>query len=86
MAEVGRDLLRASGPTLCSSRATYGQLPRTMSRWLLNISGGGLYNLPGQPVPVLGHPHSEKVFPDVQTEPPVFQFVPIASGPVTGHH
>ena len=27
-----------------------------------------------------------QVFPDVQTEPPVLQFVPIASGPVTGHH
>jgi len=27
-----------------------------------------------------------KVFPDVQREPPVFQFVPIASHPVTGYH
>ena len=45
-----------------------------------------LHNLPGQSVPVLGHPHREKVFPDVQKDPPVFQFVPIASGPGTGHH
>jgi len=30
--------------------------------------------------------HRKKVFPDVQWEPPVFVFVPTASGPVTGHH
>jgi len=28
----------------------------------------------------------KKVFPDVQSEPPVLQFVHIASRPVTGHH
>lgn len=28
----------------------------------------------------------KKVFPDVRKELPVFQFVPIASRPVTGHH
>lgn len=33
-----------------------------------------------------GHPHGEKVFPDVHTKPPVSQFVPTASSPVTGHH
>ena len=44
-----------------------------------------LHNLHGKPVPGLSHPHSEKEFPDVQREPPVFQFVPIASGPATGH-
>ena len=27
-----------------------------------------------------------KLFPDVQREPPAFQFVPIASCPATGHH
>ena len=35
-----------------------------------------LLNLTGQPVAVLVHPHGEKVFPDVQKEPPLFQFVP----------
>lgn len=44
-----------------------------------------LYNLPGQPVPVPGHPHSENVYPDVQRQPPVFQVVPITAGPLTGH-
>ena len=51
-----------------------------------HLQGWRLHNLSGQPVPVLGHPHSEKVFPDAQREPPVFQCVPIVSGPVTGHH
>lgn len=45
-----------------------------------------LHDLSEQPVPVLGHSPSKKPFPDIQMEPPVFQFVPIASGPVTGCH
>lgn len=36
----------------------------------------------GQPAPVLGHPHS-KALPEVHRKLPVFQFVPISSGPVT---
>ena len=50
------------------------------------LQGGRFLNLSGQPVPVITHPHNKKVLPDIQTEPPVFQFVPITSGPVTGHH
>jgi len=46
----------------------------------------GIHHLSGQPVPVLSHPHSEKTFPDVHREPPVFQFVPTASGLVTQRH
>lgn len=44
-----------------------------------------LHRLPGQPVLLLSYPHSEKVFPDVQTSAPVFQFVPTASGSSTRH-
>lgn len=33
--------------------------------------------LSGQLAPVLNHPHSKKVFLNVQREPPLFQFVPI---------
>ena len=39
------------------------------------LQGWRLHSLPGQPVLVLGHPNHEKVFPDVQMAPPVFQFV-----------
>jgi len=35
-----------------------------------------LHSLPGQPVPVLGHPQSEEVLPYVQTELPMLQFQP----------
>jgi len=45
-----------------------------------------LHNLSGQPIPVVGHPHNEKVFPDARKEPAVFQTVPTASCPVTGNH
>lgn len=45
-----------------------------------------LYHFPGQPVLVFNQPHSEKVFPDPQREPSMFQFVPIASFPVAGNH
>ena len=41
-----------------------------------HLQGVRLHNLSGQPVPVLCDPHSKKVFPHVQREPPVFQFVP----------
>lgn len=49
------------------------------------LQGQRLHHLPGQPVPVL-ITLTVKKFPDVQREPPAFQPVPIASGPVTGHH
>jgi len=46
------------------------------------LQGWRLHHLPGQPVPVLVHPHSKKVFPALQTEFDVFQFMPTASCPV----
>jgi len=36
--------------------------------------------------PVLHHPHSTIAFPNVQREPPVFQFVPTVSSLGTEHH
>jgi len=50
------------------------------------LQKGKLHYFPGQPVPALSQPHGKWVFPDVQTERPLFQFVLIASGPVTEHH
>lgn len=47
--------------------------------------GWRLHSLFGQPVLVLSHPRNEEEFSGVQMEPAVFQHVPIASGPVTGH-
>jgi len=45
-----------------------------------------LHSFSGQPVPVLSHPHGEKMFPEIQRDPPVFQCVLTASGPAAGHH
>ena len=71
----------------CSSKATYSLLAQNHVQTAFeHLQGWRLDNLPGQPVPVLSHSHCKKVFPDVQREPPVFQVVPIASGPVAGHH
>lgn len=44
-----------------------------------------LHNLCGQCVPVLSHLHSAEVLPGVQTEALVFQLMPIAHCPGTGH-
>lgn len=43
-----------------------------------------LHHHSGQPAPVFGHPHSGKVFSEVQMEPHVFPFLPIASCHVMG--
>lgn len=39
------------------------------------LQGWRFLNLPGQPVPVLGHLHREQVFPDIQREPPGFWLI-----------
>lgn len=53
-----------------------GPGPRLDTFWYLQ--GCRLHCLSEQTVPVRGHPYIEKIFPDVQMEPPVFQFVPVA--------
>lgn len=46
---------------------------------------GRLHGLSGQHVPVLHHLHCKEVFPDVQWESPVYQFVLLVSCPVLNH-
>ena len=87
MVEVGRDPGGHLVQTRCSSRATDSWLPRTMSRQLLSItnkedSTNSLRNLRKCSVTLI----IKKRFADVQEEPPVFQFAPIASGPVSRYH
>ena len=75
-----------SGGQLVQPPAQAGP-PRATSRRLLNISKDGESTTSlGNLCQCLVTSHSQKVFPDVQREPPVFQFVPIASCPVTGYH
>lgn len=67
-----------SNPT--TSRANHGKLPRTMSMQLLKISPEwDLHNLSGSPCQCSLNCTKKQVFSDVQAEPLVFQFVPIAS-------
>ena len=50
------------------------------------LQGRRLHNLPGQPVPLLWHPHRKEGFSHIEVELPVFQLVPIVSWPVIGHY
>jgi len=87
MVGVGRDLCGSSSPTPLLKQ---GRLQKTaqdlVQAGLEYLQRRRLHSLSGQPVRVLRHPQSEEVLPQVQTELPMVQFVPIAPCPVTGHH
>ena len=87
MVGVGRDLSGSSSTTLLPKQGHLQQAAQDLVQAGLESSPERrIHNLPGQPVPVLRHSQREEVLPDVQTELPVPQFVPIAPCPVTGHH
>lgn len=80
MVEVGRDVCRSPGPTPLLKQGHLGPSDQdrvqTASKYL---QGWRLHNLPGQPAPVLHHPHSKKVFLYVQME----QFVTVKMADAT---
>jgi len=87
MAGVGRDLCGSSSPTLLPKQGHLEQAAQDhVQAGLEYLQRRRVHNLPGQPVPVLRHPQREEVLPQVQTELPVPQFVPIAPCPIAGHH
>ena len=87
MVEVGRHLQRSSGPSPLLKQGHLQPAAQDHVQVAFEyLQGWRIHSLPGQPVPVLGHSYSKKVFPNAQREPLVFQFVPTASGPVTGQH
>lgn len=87
MVEVGRNIWRSPGPTSLIKQYLLELVIQDHVREALeHLQGGRLHNPTGQPVPELSHLHSEKAFPDSQTEPPMLQLVPIVSCPVTEHH
>ena len=49
------------------------------------LQGWGIHNLLGQPVLVRYHPLYEKLLPNIQPKPPLFQFKTIPSCPVAIH-
>ena len=59
MAEVGRDLWRSSGPTPLLKQGHPEQAAQDCVQMAFEyLQGWRLHSLPGQPVPVLGHPLS----------------------------
>lgn len=84
MVEAGRYLWRSSGPTTLLKQ---GHLQLTVQDHVQItfecLQRGRLQNFPGQPLPVLSYPQSEKLFLDIQN---TFCVSTCASGPVTGHH
>ena len=49
---------------------------------LKSLQGWRLSRCPGQPVPVLGNPFGEGIFPDSQSKPPLAQLEAISSRPI----
>ena len=69
MVEVGRDLCGSSSPTALPKQGHLQQAAQDLVQAGLEyLQRRRLYNLPGQPVPVLRHPQREEVPPHVQTE------------------
>ena len=86
MVGVGRDLCGSSSPNPLPKQGHLEQAAQDLVQTGLEyLQRRRIYNLSGQPVPVLRHPRSE-VLPCVQLELPLLQFVPVAPCPVTGHH
>lgn len=82
--KVGGDLWRSSGPILLLKLGHQEMIAQEASE---NLQEWRMHKLCGQTVQVIDQlPSQSKLFPDVQRESPVFLFLPVDSGPVTGHH
>ena len=80
--QVGKDLWMSFVQSVCSSRTACPGLTLCHQQ----SSRKSLHSLARQPLTVFHHSHSTEMLPDVQREPPVFQFMPITSCPGIGHH
>lgn len=84
MAGVKRDLWRSPSPTTLLKQGSLEQVAQNHVQIAFEyLQGWKLQNLPGQHVPMLSHPHTEKVFSDFRRIYSMFQFVFIVSGPGT---
>lgn len=69
---------------LCLSRVILEYMARDCVQTVFeHLQRWNFHNLCGQPVPVLGHPHSKGAPPHIQVEFPVHQFLASASCPIT---
>lgn len=81
-----RDSWKFSCPLLLFKQCHQSKLPRPVPRQPLKISRVEAPPPLQQPVPVLNHPYKKKIFADIKMEPPVIQFVLVASCLGTGRH
>ena len=82
----GGSLCRASSRAAPSGRVTQSRLPSTASRRLPHVSkDGDATTSRGNPCQCSLPLPGKKGFGDGEAEPPVFQLVPVASCPATGH-
>jgi len=87
MVGVGRDLWRSPSPNPLLKQGHLEQAAQDLIQAGFEyLQRRRIHSPSGQRVPLLHHPQREEVLPDVQTELPMLQFVPVAPCPVTGHH
>jgi len=85
--EVGRDVWRTSGPSLLLEQGHLEPVPQDLVQMALNtFKDRDSTTFLGNLCQCFVNLTVNKALPDVQREPPIFHFVPIASGPVTRHH
>ena len=85
--KTGRHLWGLSSLTPCWEQVHQSKLHRSVPWKVLGISKDGIYTAClGSLFQCLTSSHSKKVLFYCKMKFPVFQFVPIASCPVTGHH
>jgi len=86
MVEVGRDLWRSSCPTHLLKQGHLETVTQDHVQTAFEYLQGGRLQPPSSATCVSACSPSEwKSFPNIQTQPPVFQFVRNASGLVAGH-
>lgn len=87
MAGVGRDLLRSSSPTSLPKQVHLKQVgEERIQTGFEDLQRRRLHNLSGKVVPGLCPPQSKEIFPHIEMDFLVFQFVPVAPCPIAGHH
>lgn len=84
--KAGKDLFRSSCPTPYSNRVTYGRSPGTLLSQVFNISKHGNSTATLDNISQYSITLTVKMFSCVKREFNVFEFVPIASHPATGHY
>lgn len=72
MAEIEGNFWRSSGPNPLRRQSQLEPVAQDQVQMAFEyLKVWRLCNISGQPLPMIGHPRSKKVLPDVPTDPPV---------------